>query len=257
MAFTLPTRAFELLQLDRIVPYIPDIVSGFTMTMGMYLVALFLGLGLGIFLAIGRQYGGAIISRIATAYIEFMRGTPLLAQILAITVIPAALNAWLVSMGMTPFNTSWRIIFPDIAGTPRTILNTTIVLCTITLGLNSAAYQAEFLRGSMDSISVGQTLAAQSLGMTRRQEIRHILLPQSLRRAIPAWSNEAVYLPKYTTVAYFVGVPELFGAAKLVVSRTFQALLVYSIVAIIFLVLITFITILVNRIYDKVKIPGM
>jgi len=251
---TLPTRAFDLLQIER---YVPDLVSGFLMTMGMYIVALFFGLGLGIILAIGRQYGGSVISRIATAYIEFMRGTPLLAQILAVVVIPAALNSWLISMGIAPINTSWRIIYPDIAGTPRTILNTTIVLCTITLGLNSAAYQAEFFRGSMDSIAAGQTLAAQSIGMTRRQEIRHILLPQSLRRAIPAWSNEAVYLPKYTTVAYFVGVPELFGIAKLIVSRTFQALAVYSIIAVIFLVLITFITWLVNMIYAKVKIPGM
>jgi len=227
------------------------------MSMGLYIFALFFGLGLGIILAIGRHYGGPVTSRISTAYIEFMRGTPLLAQILAVVFIPKVLNAWLVAQGMAPLDISWRILWPDIAGVPRTILTTQIVLCALTLGLNSGAYQAEFFRGSMSSISAGQTLAAQSIGMTKRQEIRYIALPQSLRRAIPAWSNEAVYLPKYTTVAYMVGVPELFSMAKLVVSRTFEALAVYALIAVVFLILITFITWLVNWFYEKVKIPGM
>ena len=225
--------------------------------MGLYVFALFFGFGLGIVLAIGRHYGGPVLSRIATAYIEFMRGTPLLAQILAIWVVPFAINAYLESQGLPPFDIAWRITIPDVAGTPRTILNTEILLCAITLGLNSGAYQAEFFRSAMASISAGQTLAAQSIGMTRMQEIRHVSLPQSLRRAIPAWSNEAVYLPKYTTVAYFIGVPEFFSMAKLVVSRTFQALAVYAVTAIVFLVLISAITVILNQIHERTKIPGL
>ena len=246
-----------MLQVGDISEYIPDLVSGFFMTMGLYFFALFFGLGLGIVLAIGRHYGGPVTSRISTAYIEFLRGTPLLAQILAIWAIPFALNAWLVSQGLAPFDISWRITFPDIEGVPRTILNTEILLSAITLGLNSGAYQAEFFRGSMASISVGQTLAAKSIGMTQRQEIRHVALPQSLRRAIPAWSNEAVYLPKYTTLAYIIGVPEFFAAMKLVVARTFQALTVYAIGAIVFLILIAAITFILNYIHERTKIPGL
>ncbi|MBN2228605.1 MAG: amino acid ABC transporter permease [Candidatus Thorarchaeota archaeon] len=249
-----PNRYFGILQIDQ---YYPDLVSGFFMTMGLYFFALFFGLGLGILLAIGRHYGGPVTSRISTAFIEFMRGTPLLAQILAVSILPAVLNAWLESQGIAPIDISWRVIFPDIVGVPRTILNTTILLCAITLGLNSGAYQAEFFRGSLESLPAGQTLAAMSMGMTKRQEIRHIALPQSLRRAIPAWSNEAVYLPKYTTIAYFVGVPDIFGAAKLVVSRTYLALQVYALVAIIFLILITTISLLLDRFYMRVKIPGL
>ena len=70
-------------------------------------------------------------------------------------------------------------------------------------------------------------------------------------------ANEAVYLPKYTTLAYFIGVPEFFGAMKLVVSRTFQALAVYAIGAIIFLILISIITWLLNLIHERTKIPGL
>ncbi len=87
-----PSRLFEMLQVGDISEYIPDLVSGFFMTMGLYFFALFFGLGLGIILAIGRHYGGPVISRIASGYIEFMRGTPLLAQILAVWAIPFALN---------------------------------------------------------------------------------------------------------------------------------------------------------------------
>jgi len=94
----------------------------------------------------------------------------------------------------------------------------------------------------MTSISAGQMLAASSLGMTRRQSIRHIILPQSLRRVIPAWSNEASYLPKVTTAAYIVGLPEVFAWAKGAAGQSFKSMMVYSFVAVFFIVLITIVT---------------
>lgn len=247
MGITPLTHLIEMLQIEQ---YYPDLVSGFFMTMGLYFFALFLGLGLGIVLAISRHYGGAIISRISTGFIEAMRGTPLLAQILAFTILPYALS-------IPSEYTSWQIVLLDLYGIQRVVLNTRILLCALALGLNSAAYQAEYFRGSLSSISAGQTLAAQSIGMTRRQEIRHIALPQSLRRAIPAWSNEAVYLPVYTSIAYIVAVPELLSAATLVVARTYQALLVYFLVGVIFLVVVSIISGTLNYIYERIKIPGL
>lgn len=242
-----PTCFFEMVGIEE---YYPDLVSGFSMTMGLYLFALFLGLGLGIVLAISRHYGGPVVTRISTGFIEIMRGTPLLAQILLITIIPYALS-------IPTEYTSWQIVVPDIYGIERVVLNTRILLCALALGLNSAAYQAEYFRGALSSLSAGQTLAAQSIGMTKRQEIRYIALPQSLRRAIPAWSNEAVYLPVYTSVAYMVAVPELLSAVVLIVSRTFLSLQVYFIAAVIFLVLVSFISWLLNRIYERIRIPGL
>lgn len=230
--------------------YYPDLVSGFSMTMGLYLFALFLGLGLGIVLAISRHYGGPLVTRIATAFIEFERGTPLLAQVYAFTILPYALAI------PTAF-ISWEIVLPDIYGIQRIVLDTRILLCALALGLNSAAYQAEYFRGSLSSLSAGQTLAAQSIGMTKRQEIRYVALPQSLRRVIPAWSNEAVYLPVYTCVAYFVGVAEFLSASTLVVARTYQALIVYFLTAIVFLVLVGLISWLLNHIYERIRIPGL
>ena len=242
----------------RLQPYVDELINGLLTTMGLYLFGILFGCALGIPLAIVRHYGGSITSRIATAYIEFFRGTPLMAQVILIPLaLPPALNAWLEAQGMPPIDTSWALIFPDLWGTPSIFLNTRILLSAITLALNSAAYQAEFFRGSIASISGGQAQAAISIGMTTRQEIRHIILPQSLRRVIPSWTNEAAYLPKYTTVCYIVGVQDFFAMAKLMASRTYLVLPVYIPVALIFLVMISCISWFMNYIYERVKIPGI
>jgi polar amino acid transport system permease protein len=245
--------AFE----EDLAPFYDDLVNGFMMTMGLYLFAILVGLVIGIFVAIARHYGGPIVSRIATAYIEILRGTPLLAQIILVVYMPNALNIFLESQGLAPIDFGWAIYVTDLWGNTQKMLDFRILLCAITLALNSAAYQAEFFRGAMGSIASGQSLAALSIGMTKRQEIRHVMLPQSLRRAIPAWTNEAVYLPKYTTVVYYVGVQEIFLVSRLIVSRTYQVLPVYVILAVVFLVLISAISWLMNYLYKRVKIPGI
>ncbi|MHA2071978.1 MAG: amino acid ABC transporter permease [Candidatus Thorarchaeota archaeon] len=242
---------------ERIAPYYDDLFNGFMMTMGLYIFAILLGLIIGILVAIARHYGGPLISRIATAFVEFLRGTPLLAQILLVVYVPPVINAFLESQGFAPIDTSWAIVLPDLWGNPQRILDLRILLCAIMLGLNSAAYQAEFFRGAMGSIASGQSLAAISIGMTKRQEIRHVMLPQSLRRAIPAWTNEAVYLPKYTTVVYYVAVQEIFLVSKLIVSRTYEVLPVYAILAVVFLALISAISWMMNALYKRIKIPGI
>jgi ABC-type amino acid transport system permease subunit len=74
---------------------------------------------------------------------------------------------------------------------------------------------------------------------------------------IPAWSNEAAYLPKYTVVAYYLGVEELFAKAHLIVTRTFQALPAYLFIALVFLVLIAIVSKGLEIIHERTKIPGV
>jgi polar amino acid transport system permease protein len=125
------------------------------------------------------------------------------------------------------------------------------------LSLNSAAYQAEYLRGAMMSVSTGQLMAAQSVGMSKLAGIRHILLPQALRRVIPAWSNEAAYLPKYTVVVGLIGAAELFGQAKTIVSQEYISIFTYIVVAIIFLVTIAIISRGLEVLHKRTSIPGL
>ncbi len=231
--------------------YWDRLLSGFVVTLWLYGWAILIGFFLGLFLAILRQYGGWFISRVSTSYIEFMRGTPLLVQIFIIYYVPLALN---FPVGSWNFKTNFLLAGKNIT---IVLLNQQILAGIITLGLNSAAYQAEYFRGAFMSISTGQLLAAQSLGMSRFSGIRNIILPQALRRVIPAWSNEAAYLPKYTVIVYFIGVLEIFAQAHNIVAITFISLPTYLIVAVIFLITISIISKLLDIVHSRTRIPGL
>ncbi|MHA2230321.1 MAG: amino acid ABC transporter permease [Candidatus Thorarchaeota archaeon] len=230
---------FVILELEL---YFDEFLEGVSTTLSMYAFALVFGFFVGLFFAITRVYGGPILSRIATGYIEVLRGTPIVTQIIIIAYLPDTINIFLVAQGLAPIPLSWDLRY---------------LMSSIGLGMNSSAYQAEFFRGSITSVSAGQMMAAQAIGMSRTQGIRQIILPQSLRRVIPAWANEASYLPKVTTAAYIVGVNEAFHWANATVSRTFRTLEVYALVAFFFIILISFITWLLDTIHDEVKIPGL
>ncbi|MFW9808990.1 MAG: amino acid ABC transporter permease [Candidatus Thorarchaeota archaeon] len=242
----------EQFDFSFIVDYGDQILAGLGMTLYLYVTALIIGFFLGLFLAFVRQYGGRISSRIATGYIELIRATPLLVQLFLFFILPFGLSRFIESYGFGPIYSDWRIEFGGV-----TILSHTIFMSILTLGLNSAAYQAEYFRGAISSIGSGQIMAARSIGMSSRDGIRHIILPQSLRRVIPAWSNEAAYLPKYTVVAFYIGVEELFAKARFIVSQTFQALATYLFIALIFLVLIAIVSKGLEVIHEKTSIPGV
>jgi len=132
-----------------------------------------------------------------------------------------------------------------------------ITAALIGLSLNSAAYQAEYLRGSIQSIESGQMVAARTLGMTKLKSIRNIILPQALRISIPAWSNELIYLVKYTSIAYIIQVEELTAEGKFIAADTFRYLEIFTIIAIIYLVLTFIFTEIIDKIGDRLSIPGI
>lgn len=247
-------------QLIAVWNYWDRLFSGFLLTMWMYVWALILGFFLGLLLALMRQYGKYSkrwwfippLDRISTLYIEIFRGTPLIAQLFFFFYLPNALN---VSPEIMVIKTSF--IFFDKVITLK-LLDYPIFIGILALSLNSGAYQAEYLRGSLISVGTGQLEAAQSLGMSRLSSIRHIVLPQALRRVIPAWSNEAAYLPKYTVLVYFIGgVEDLFAQADFIQHKTFFPLTTWVIVAIMFLIIITLISKLLDIVHKRTGIPGL
>ena len=130
--------------------------AGFLTTMWLYGWSLMIGFIIGLFLALLRQYGGSIFSRVATGYIEVIRGTPLIAQLFLLFY---GLNIPIENWNLL---TTFKIFDKDIT---FVFLNHRILFGIIVLSLNSGAYQAEYLRGSMMSVGTGQLMAAQSLGM--------------------------------------------------------------------------------------------
>lgn len=224
------------------------IFTGYIMTMWLYAWALLIGFIIGLIFAILRQYGGKIISPIATGYIEILRGTPMLIQLWLIY------SLLLQPLGRGALYTSFELFGRDIT---IVFFNARIIICIVALGLNSSAYQAEYIRGAILSISTGQLTAAQSLGMSKIASIRHVILPQALRRVIPSWSNEAAYLPKYTVIVSLIGVADVFNQAKNIGFQTLLYLPVYIFVAIIFLITITIISKILNVVHKRTAIPGL
>jgi len=188
-----------------------------------------LGFLLGVLLALGRVYGNRIISGVCISYIEIIRGTPLLVQL------------FILYFGLPSIGVSLRPIEAAIIG----------------LALNSGAYQAEYLRGSIQSIQSGQMIAARTLGMSKIRSIQNIILPQSLRISIPAWSNELIYLLKYTSIVYFIQVEELTAEGIFIASRNFRYIEIFAMIALIYLVLTILFTSIIDVIEKRLSIPGL
>ena len=208
---------------------LPKLLDGLSITLFLTFLSLILGFLLGISLALGRIYTPKIISWLCIGYIEIIRGTPLLVQLFILYFgLPS------VGIRLTP-----------------------IIAAVIGLSLNSGAYQAEYLRGSIQSIKSGQMIAARTLGMTKIQAVAHVILPQALRTSIPAWSNELIYLLKYTSIAYIIQVVELTAEGKFIAADTFRYLEIFTMIAIIYLSLTVLFTEIIDRIEHRIRIPGL
>jgi polar amino acid transport system permease protein len=132
-----------------------------------------------------------------------------------------------------------------------------IVAASISIALNTAAYQAEYFRGAILSVEIGQMQAARSLGMTKATAIRKIILPQAFRISMPQWSNEVILELKMTSIAFAIGVSELMAQAKAIGFRTFRYIEIFTLAAIIYLIIVSFFSLLLDRVEKKFKIPGL
>jgi len=208
---------------------LPDLLNGLGNTFLLTFVSITAGFFIGLSLALGRVYGTKGVNWFCIGYIELIRGTPLLVQL------------FIIYFGLP----SVGIIF------------TPLQAALIGLAINSGAYQAEYLRGSIQSIESGQMVAARSLGLGKLQAIQHVVLPQALRVSIPAWSNEFIYLLQYSSIAYIIQVSELTAEGKFIAAHTFRYLEIFAMIAIIYLVLTIVSTEIIDRIAKRLSIPGI
>lgn len=191
--------------------------------------ALIFGFLLGLPLALGQVYGGKVLRRIFAVYVWFFRGIPLLVLLF---LFYFGLVAWL-DINLSAF-----------------------AVAVIVLGLISAAYQSQTLRGALLSIPDGQMKAARALGMSDFQAIFRVVLPQSIRLSIPGWSNEYAILLKDSAVTYALGVSELMSRTNHVASRTYQHLYLYITAGILFMILTYVGTRLMGMLQKRLTVPG-
>jgi polar amino acid transport system permease protein len=204
----LPHFPQEGFALDLVFNILPAYLNGTVITVQVTLLALAIGLAAGLLIAMLRIYGPTWISRIAAAYITIIRALP---EIVALFVF------YFVIGGVLPL--------------------TPLLAAVLALAAISSAYQAEILRSAIQSLGPSQMLAARAIGMSRPQAIRHIVLPQALRRGIPAWSNEASGMIKASALVYALGIPELLRQAQYVSARTLEPFIAFGTAAVIYLVL--------------------
>jgi len=214
---------------DYLTIAIPKLGAGLLITFQVAFVSLGIGILIGLPAAFARVYGPKWLQWIVTAFIEILRGTPVLVQL------------FLVYYGLPQFGVTFSAF----------------ISAYIALGLNSGAYQTEYFRGAIQAVGSGQMMAARSIGMTRMQAIRHVIVPQALRLVIPAWSNEAVSMIKISSILYLIAVPEMMTVAKELFARYYNPFQTYITVGIVYLIIIGLITILLNWLEKRLTIPGM
>jgi len=191
--------------LDKIVFLFQYLLQGLGVTVGVTLIALTLGFVLGTSTAVMRVYGSRFAAGLAAAYSTVIRAVPVVVIIFILFLVIAKF------VDLSPF----------LAG-------------ALALGFASGAYQSEIFRGALLAVPPGQMKAARAIGLSRLKAIRFIIMPQALRLAIPAWSNEATLVLKDSTLVYVIGVPEILRQAQYVSARTLQPFLAYAAAAAIY-----------------------
>ncbi len=194
--------------IENFITILQFIVQGLWVTIGVTLVALSVGLVLGLLMAVLRVYGNRAVAGAAATYSVVVRAIPVVVIIFILYFVIAAV------VDLSPF----------MAG-------------SLALGFASGAYQTEIFRGAIQAIAPGQMTAARAIGMSRWQAIRHIILPQALRLALPGWGNEATLVLKDSTLVFVVGVPEILRRAQYVSARTLEPFVAFAAAAALYLVL--------------------
>ena len=191
-------------------------LRGTPMTIAISILALVIGVTFGLIVALMRTSHSKVLITLSKIYIEIVRGTPLVVQALVVALgIP-----YLLQQHGIPFK--WPYL---------------LVPALLVCGLNSAAYMAEVIRGGIQAVDKGQIEAATSLGMTKRQIARLIVLPQAFRIVIPSFGNEFVTLIKETAVLSYVGVVEVLRSAALWNASTFETFPAYIGAALVYLLM--------------------
>ncbi|WP_332899674.1 amino acid ABC transporter permease [Haladaptatus sp. CMSO5] len=220
---------------------LPQLAGAVWLTIVLTVLGLGLGLIIAVPLSVARVYGGTVSRSIALGYIELIRGTPLLAQLFVLH-----------------FGTGLSSFIREFPGVGQSIIPDQFIwVAIIGFTINSAAYQAEYIRSALLSVEEGQLTAARAVGLSKLEAIRYVVLPQGLRYAIPGWSNEFVYLIKYSSLAAFITVPELFFTSQELATVGYQITVVYTLAALIYLALVLSASKLMNRIEQAVSIPGL
>ncbi|MBW7861221.1 MAG: ABC transporter permease [Rhodocyclaceae bacterium] len=200
--------------------YLPRIVDGLWLTLELIVVSGLIGLALAVPIALARVARAPALWMPAYGYIFFFRGTPLLVQI------------FLVYYGLSQFEAlraaGW--LWDEVLSQPYWC-------AIIAFSLNTAAYTAELLRGAMLAVPRGEIEAAQSLGLTRADQLRRVILPRAFGIILPAYGNEVILMLKGSALASTITLLDLMGATRSVIARTYMSMEFFLLAGVLYLLI--------------------
>ena len=205
----------------------PELLAGARLTLYITVVGLVGGFVIGVIAGAARAYGNAAINAIAMLYIELIRGTPIVVQVMFIYfAMPILLDVRLDAL-------------------------TSAIAAII---VNAGAYIAEIVRGALLSISRGYIEAGKALGITRWQLFRDIIGPLAFRRLVPPLGNQVIISLKDTSLFIVIGVAELTRQGQEVMASTFRAVEIWSTVAVLYLAMTLSLTLILRIVEKRMKI---
>lgn len=251
-------------------------LAGLVNTVRAAVPAAVLAVVLGTLLGIGRLASHLLVRAICTAYVEALRNVPLLVQLLmlyfALThLLPDSteplqlLPGWWLSKGglsmpwPVHIDGALQLEWPEVTSfnvIGGAALSPEYLTIVLGLGLYTAAFVAEIVRAGITSVSAGQKLAAQALGLQPGQQLRLVVLPQALRVIVPALTNQLLSLTKNSSLAVAVGYPELVSVANTSLNSTGKAFECIAIIMAVYLLLSLAISAMMNAYNARVALRG-
>lgn len=219
---------YFMINFQLILKYLPFLIQGAGNTLYIAAFGCFLGFSLGTILALAQTSSSRILKWLVSLYVTLIRGTPMLIQIAFFyyAIMPA------LGLHFAP-----------------------ITAAIIAIGMNSSAYISQIIRSGINSINKGQLEAARTLGLSTGQMIQYIILPQAIRIVIPALGNEFITLIKDSSLAYTIGVVELYKQGITMRSQTLDAMSTYVGVALIYLIMTTSLSLCMSYVEKKMNVP--
>lgn len=223
------------MNLPLVLDSLPRMLEGLLVTLEITALALLLGLVLAVPLALLRVSRNPLAWMPVYGYIFYFRGTPLLVQLFLVYYGSGQFRVELEALGL------W-VYFRE------------AYFCAIlTLTLNTAAYTAEILRGGIQAVPHGEVEAARACGMSRWLLYRRIVLPKAFRLALPAYSNEVVFLFQATSLVSIITLLDLTGVARVIVARTFAVYEIYITAGLLYLTCTYFILWVFRRVEHRLS----
>lgn len=205
----------SLFDIRLVFEYFPAIVSRFHITLLIVVFAITVGMLLGLVIATIRIYKIPVLNYLAVIYVSFIRGTPIIIQLFIIYYgLPLLLNEIDIDINQ------WGKIY----------------FVLVAYGLNNAAFMSEIIRSAILSVPDGQREAAYSIGLSRWQTLRRVILPQAFWLAFPVFGTRVVNTFESTSLAFTLGILDMIGQAQAIGERTYHDLEGYVVLAIIFIV---------------------